>query len=176
MSLDAAVLSTIIEISNASIRRAVLLTPAHHFPHGVPLHPGRRKAVLDWAHRTDGYLLEDDYDGEFRYDRQPIGAVQGLDPDRWPTWGRQQEPVPGAAAGLDGVARGPGRPGGRRAGGQQFYVNALPSSPWPTSSQTATTTSTFAGCATYRRRRDALVQALALDFGISGLSAGLHLR
>ena len=58
---------------------AVLLTPAHHFPHGVPLHPARRAAVLDWAHRADGYLLEDDYDGEFRYDRQPIGAVQGLD-------------------------------------------------------------------------------------------------
>src|SRR6185312_1723192 len=61
---------------------AALLTPAHHFPHGVSLHPARRTAVLDWAHRTDGYLFEDDYDGEFRYDRQPIGAVQGLDPAR----------------------------------------------------------------------------------------------
>src|ERR1700754_3764652 len=45
-----------------------LLTPAHFFPHGVPLHPARRTAVIDWARRRDRYLLEDDYDGEFRYD------------------------------------------------------------------------------------------------------------
>ena len=63
-------------------RPAVLLTPAHHFPHGMPLHPARRTAVVDWAQRTGGYLFEDDYDGEFRYDRQPVGAVQALDPDR----------------------------------------------------------------------------------------------
>ena len=60
----------------------MLLTPAHHFPHGVSLHRSRRTAVVDWAERTGGYVLEDDYDGEFRYDRQPIGAVQGLAPDR----------------------------------------------------------------------------------------------
>ncbi|MEV0889992.1 PLP-dependent aminotransferase family protein [Promicromonospora sp. NPDC050262] len=61
---------------------AVLLTPAHQFPTGVALAPGRRAAVLDWAHRTGGLIVEDDYDGEFRYDRQPIGALQGLDPER----------------------------------------------------------------------------------------------
>ncbi|MEU5293702.1 PLP-dependent aminotransferase family protein [Streptomyces umbrinus] len=61
--------------------RAVLLTPAHQFPMGVPLHPDRRAAVVDWARRTGGLILEDDYDGEFRYDRQPVGALQGLDPD-----------------------------------------------------------------------------------------------
>lgn len=61
--------------------RAVLLTPAHQFPMGVPLHPDRRAAVVDWARRTGGLVLEDDYDGEFRYDRQPVGALQGLDPD-----------------------------------------------------------------------------------------------
>ncbi|MFD3378746.1 MULTISPECIES: PLP-dependent aminotransferase family protein [unclassified Streptomyces] len=60
---------------------AVLLTPAHQFPMGVPLHPDRRAAVVDWARRTGGLILEDDYDGEFRYDRQPVGALQGLDPD-----------------------------------------------------------------------------------------------
>ncbi|MFD7310501.1 PLP-dependent aminotransferase family protein [Promicromonospora sp. NPDC059942] len=61
---------------------AVLLTPAHQFPTGVALGPDRRAAVLEWAHRTGGLVVEDDYDGEFRYDRQPIGALQGLDPER----------------------------------------------------------------------------------------------
>ncbi|WP_182262817.1 PLP-dependent aminotransferase family protein [Rhodococcus sp. UFZ-B548] len=61
---------------------AVLLTPAHQFPTGVALSPQRRASVLDWARTTDGLILEDDYDGEFRYDRKPIGALQGLDPDR----------------------------------------------------------------------------------------------
>ncbi|MFE7899639.1 PLP-dependent aminotransferase family protein [Streptomyces sp. NPDC057424] len=62
--------------------RAVLLTPAHQFPTGGPLHPARRAAVIDWARARDGLVLEDDYDGEFRYDRKPVGAVQGLDPER----------------------------------------------------------------------------------------------
>jgi GntR family transcriptional regulator/MocR family aminotransferase len=60
----------------------VLLTPAHQFPTGGPLHRDRRAAVVDWARATGGVLLEDDYDGEFRYDREPVGAVQGLDPER----------------------------------------------------------------------------------------------
>ncbi|MFD8560710.1 MocR-like pyridoxine biosynthesis transcription factor PdxR [Streptosporangium canum] len=62
--------------------QAVLLTPAHQYPTGGALHPQRRAAVIDWARATGGLLLEDDYDGEFRYDREPVGAVQGLDPDR----------------------------------------------------------------------------------------------
>lgn len=61
---------------------AVLMTPAHQFPTGVALHPDRRAAAVDWARATGGLILEDDYDGEFRYDRQPVGALQGLDPDR----------------------------------------------------------------------------------------------
>ncbi|MFH9015752.1 PLP-dependent aminotransferase family protein [Streptomyces sp. NPDC017943] len=62
--------------------RAVLLTPAHQFPTGGPLHAARRAAVIDWARTRGGLVLEDDYDGEFRYDRKPVGAVQGLDPER----------------------------------------------------------------------------------------------
>ncbi|WP_244373967.1 aminotransferase-like domain-containing protein, partial [Streptomyces griseorubiginosus] len=62
--------------------RAVLLTPAHQFPTGGPLRPERRAAVVDWARARGGVVLEDDYDGEFRYDRRPVGAVQGLDPER----------------------------------------------------------------------------------------------
>ncbi|SEQ66559.1 PLP-dependent aminotransferase family protein [Streptomyces radiopugnans] len=62
--------------------RAALLTPAHQYPTGTPLHPDRRTAAVDWARATGGLVLEDDYDGEFRYDRQPVGALQGLDPER----------------------------------------------------------------------------------------------
>ncbi|MEU6350490.1 PLP-dependent aminotransferase family protein [Streptomyces sp. NPDC047072] len=62
--------------------RAVLLTPAHQFPTGGPLHAERRAAVVDWARARDGVVLEDDYDGEFRYDRKPVGALQSLDPER----------------------------------------------------------------------------------------------
>ncbi|MEU9500230.1 PLP-dependent aminotransferase family protein [Streptomyces sp. NPDC048196] len=62
--------------------RAVLLTPAHQFPTGVPLYPDRRAAAINWARESGGYVIEDDYDGEFRYDRRPVGALQGLDPER----------------------------------------------------------------------------------------------
>ncbi|MEU6845133.1 PLP-dependent aminotransferase family protein [Streptomyces sp. NPDC046716] len=61
--------------------RGVLLTPAHQFPTGGPLRPERRAAVVDWARGRGGLVVEDDYDGEFRYDRKPVGAVQGLDPE-----------------------------------------------------------------------------------------------
>jgi len=60
----------------------VLLTPAHQFPTGVPLSALRRRAVVEWARSTGGFVLEDDYDGEFRYDRRSIGALQSLAPDR----------------------------------------------------------------------------------------------
>ena len=61
---------------------AALLTPAHQYPTGVELRPDRRATAVDWARATGGLILEDDYDGEFRYDRQPVGALQGLDPER----------------------------------------------------------------------------------------------
>ncbi len=60
---------------------AALLTPAHQFPTGVPLHPDRRAAAVDWARARGAVIVEDDYDGEFRYDRQHVGALQDLDPD-----------------------------------------------------------------------------------------------
>ncbi|PFG16401.1 GntR family transcriptional regulator/MocR family aminotransferase [Propionicimonas paludicola] len=58
------------------------LTPAHHFPTGAVLSSQRRADALAWAERVDGLLLEDDYDAEFRYDRRPIGTLQGLAPNR----------------------------------------------------------------------------------------------
>ncbi|MEV6238208.1 PLP-dependent aminotransferase family protein [Lentzea sp. NPDC051838] len=60
---------------------AVLLTPSHQFPLGMALHSDRRAAVVDWARRRGTVVVEDDYDGEFRYDRSPVGALQGLDHD-----------------------------------------------------------------------------------------------
>lgn len=60
---------------------AVLVTPAHQFPTGGVLSPERRLALRDWARVTGGVIFEDDYDAELRYDREPVGAVQGLAPD-----------------------------------------------------------------------------------------------
>ncbi|WP_163795558.1 PLP-dependent aminotransferase family protein [Mycolicibacterium sediminis] len=157
---------------------ATLLTPAHHFPHGVPLHPSRRKAVLEWARRTGGYVFEDDYDGEFRYDRQPVGSVQGLAPDRVAYLGSTSKSLaPALRLGwmvlpddlVDRVLAA--------QGGQQFHVNGI----------VQLTMADFISKGSYdkhirrmrlryRRRRDRLVEALApFDVGISGLSAGLHL-
>ena len=62
--------------------RAVVLTPAHQYPRGVVLGARNRSAFVDWARREDGFIVEDDYDGEFRYDQQPVGAMQALAPDR----------------------------------------------------------------------------------------------
>jgi GntR family transcriptional regulator/MocR family aminotransferase len=61
---------------------AVLLSPAHSYPSGVVLSADRRVRLLDWARRADAFVIEDDYDAELRYDRLPVGALQGLDPER----------------------------------------------------------------------------------------------
>jgi GntR family transcriptional regulator / MocR family aminotransferase len=67
---------------DASQARAVVVTPAHQWPTGVVLGPARRRELIEWARRRDGYVIEDDYDAEFRYDKDPVGALQGLAPDR----------------------------------------------------------------------------------------------
>jgi GntR family transcriptional regulator/MocR family aminotransferase len=61
---------------------ALILTPSHQWPTGGVLSPQARAEVLAWSQRTGALVLEDDYDAEYRYDRAPIGAIQGLDPDR----------------------------------------------------------------------------------------------
>ena len=60
----------------------LILTPSHQWPTGGVLSPRARAAVLGWAQRTGALVLEDDYDAEYRYDRAPVGAMQGLDPHR----------------------------------------------------------------------------------------------
>jgi GntR family transcriptional regulator/MocR family aminotransferase len=60
---------------------AVVVTPAHHFPTGAVMSAERRAALVAWAKDRDALILEDDYDAEYRYDREPIGALHGLDPE-----------------------------------------------------------------------------------------------
>ncbi|MBL0887132.1 MocR-like pyridoxine biosynthesis transcription factor PdxR [Myceligenerans indicum] len=78
---------------DASGLEAVLVTPAHQFPTGVALAPGRRRELVAWSsgpsprtERPDGFparlVVEDDYDAEHRYDRPPVPALRGLAPDR----------------------------------------------------------------------------------------------
>ncbi|MFI5896315.1 PLP-dependent aminotransferase family protein [Actinoplanes sp. NPDC051513] len=71
-----------VEALGRSGARIVVVTPAHQWPTGVVMAPARRHALLAWARGNDGVVIEDDYDAEFRYDRDPVGALQGLAPDR----------------------------------------------------------------------------------------------
>jgi len=66
----------------ASGADAVVLTPSHQWPTGSVLSAERRAAVLRWAAGSGAVVIEDDYDAEFRYDRTPVGALQGLAPDQ----------------------------------------------------------------------------------------------
>ncbi|HEX8411012.1 MAG TPA: PLP-dependent aminotransferase family protein [Thermoanaerobaculia bacterium] len=59
--------------------RAVYVTPSHQYPLGVSMTVSRRLALLEWARRTRAWILEDDYDSEYRYASRPLGALQGLD-------------------------------------------------------------------------------------------------
>ncbi|EDY44754.2 GntR family transcriptional regulator [Streptomyces sp. SPB074] len=161
---------------------AVLLTPSHQFPTGGALLPARRTALVDWARAHDGLILEDDYDGEFRYDRQPVGALQGLDPERVVHLGTTSKSLatglrlgwavlPAALAtgslaphgGWGGTTWGPGAMDQLtfavflRSGAYDRHVRAMR--------------------LRYRRRRDALVAAVtarAPGVGVSGIAAGLH--
>jgi GntR family transcriptional regulator/MocR family aminotransferase len=71
-----------VDALRATGARVVILTPAHQWPTGVVLSPGRRHALAAWAAERDAMIIEDDYDAEFRYDREPVGVLQGLAPDR----------------------------------------------------------------------------------------------
>lgn len=157
---------------------AVLLTPAHHNPLGMPLSSSRRATVLEWAERTGGFVLDDDYDGEFRYDRQPIGALQALRPEKVAYLGSTSKSLSQALrlgwmvlpdALVAAVVEA--------AGGQQFTVDAI---------SQLTLADFIAGGyydrhirrmrARYRRRRDALVSVLSqFDVGVRGLAAGVNL-
>ncbi len=61
--------------------RFVCVAPSHQYPLGVTMSLARRLALLDWAQRVDGWIIEDDYDSEYRYSGKPLAALQGLDRD-----------------------------------------------------------------------------------------------
>ncbi len=71
-----------IEALRRSAADAAFLTPAHHYPTGAVMAPDRRADLLAWADERGALILEDDYDAEYRYDREPIGAIHGLAPER----------------------------------------------------------------------------------------------
>jgi GntR family transcriptional regulator / MocR family aminotransferase len=60
---------------------AVVLSPAHQYPTGAVLSPGRRAGLIAWARRRGGLIVEDDYDAEYRYDHDPVASLQGMAPD-----------------------------------------------------------------------------------------------
>lgn len=157
---------------------AVLLTPAHQFPMGVPLHRDRRAAVVDWARRTGGWVLEDDYDGEFRYDRQPVGALQGLDPDHVVYLGTASKSLaPGLRLGWMVLPPALVEEVTAAKGGTDTcgVLDQLTLAEFLTSG--AYDRHVRASRLRYRRRRDALVRALAEEaphLEVTGIAAGLH--
>ena len=68
-------------IRRADHARGVYVTPAHQYPLGVAMSVSRRMQLLDWACRRGAWIVEDDYDSEYRYDGRPLAALQGLDRD-----------------------------------------------------------------------------------------------
>ncbi|WP_420079840.1 PLP-dependent aminotransferase family protein [Streptomyces sp. JL4002] len=155
---------------------AVLLTPAHQFPTGAALAPARRAAVVDWARSTGGLVLEDDYDGEFRYDRQAVGALQGLDPERVVYLGTASKYLaPGLRIGWMVVPPGM----------VDEVLAVKGATDWTSSALEQLTLAAFITSGAYdrhvrgmrlryRRRRDELVAAVGDRVAVSGIAAGLH--
>ena len=159
---------------------AIVVTPAHQFPTGAVMAPERRADLVAWANRADRLIIEDDYDAEFRYDRNAIGAIQGLDPCRVIHVGTASKTLaPGIRLGwmslpdelVDEVraakaAQDSGSPSHRAAGPRR-------------SSSTSGDYDRHVARArhVYRQRRDALIAALARHLPglpIQGAAAGLH--
>jgi len=158
---------------------AVLVTPAHQFPTGVVLSPGRRAALLEWAERRDALVVEDDYDAEFRYDRAPVGALKGLAPERVAYLGSASKTLaPTLRLGWLVAPSALVRP----LAEQQLYTVIAP----PRLEQLAFADFLERGeldrhlrrmRVRYRRRRDVLVRAVERELPetrVRGIAAGLH--
>jgi len=151
---------------------AVLLTPAHQFPLGSTLSPQRRREVVAWARSAGGIVVEDDYDGEFRYDRRPVGALQALAPEHVIYAGTASKSLaPGVRLGwlvVPGPLLDP-------------VLAARAHGDWPSAIDQLTLAELIASGGydrhvrrmriAYRRRRDQL--ASVVD-GVRGIDAGLH--
>jgi GntR family transcriptional regulator/MocR family aminotransferase len=169
----------VVEALAATGAGAVVLTPAHQWPTGVVLAPDRRRALIAWAAEQGAIIIEDDYDAEFRYDRDPVGALQGLAPDDVVALGTVSKSLaPGVRLGW---ALCP--PSLTEAIGEEKRLNDRGS---PVLDQLAVATLIQSGRydrhlrrmrATYVARRGALVDALsrhAPAVELSGLAAGFH--
>jgi GntR family transcriptional regulator / MocR family aminotransferase len=159
--------------------RAVLLSPAHQFPLGIALAPERRRQVADWAARTGGVVIEDDYDGEFRYDRQAVGALQSIAPEHVVYVGTASKSlVPGLRlgwlalpAGLDADVAARKQAAARLSSSldQLALAEFIRSGSYDRQVRRSRLA--------YRQRRDRLVTALARDVPavqVTGIAAGLH--
>ncbi len=154
---------------------AAVVTPAHQYPTGVTLRPARRHALVDWARATGAVVVEDDYDGEYRYDRQPVGAVQGTAPDHVVYAGSASKTLgPGVRLGwlvLPPRLVDPVVDVKRHTTRQTETLSQLTLADLITSH--AYDRHIRAGRLRYRRRRDLLVSTLR-DHTAHGVSAGLH--
>ena len=159
--------------------RAVIVGPTHQFPTGVVLSAGRRAALLAWARRVDGLILEDDYDAEFRYDRRPVGTMQGTDPSRVALLGSLSKTL-SPALGIGWAVTPPawtrrfratvGPPAGPSTLDQLTFAAFLETGAYDRHLRAARKR--------FRRRRDRLVRALAERLPAArllGVAAGLHL-
>ena len=158
---------------------AVLLTPTHQFPLGASLAPARRRQVTDWAASTGGVVIEDDYDGELRYDRPAVGALQALAPERVVYAGTASKSLaPGLRLGwlvlpahlVGQVAEAKGAAGRLSSSLDQLTLAEFISSG-------AYDRQVRRVRLAYRRRRDRLVAALrreAPQVRVTGIAAGLH--
>ncbi|MFF7471991.1 aminotransferase class I/II-fold pyridoxal phosphate-dependent enzyme [Streptomyces sp. NPDC008092] len=164
---------------HASGVRAAVTTPAHQYPTGIACSAGRRTRLLEWARSVDGLLLEDDYDGDFRYDRAPVGALQGLDPERVAYMGSVSKSLaPGLRLGwllvpeflADSVVdRKRTMDLGHPSLDQAVFARFLERGDYDRQLRRCQRA--------YRERRDVLVAALAEHFPharVSGIAAGLH--
>ncbi|KEF07358.1 MULTISPECIES: MocR-like pyridoxine biosynthesis transcription factor PdxR [Streptomyces] len=159
--------------------RATLLTPAHQFPTGVPLHPDHRAAAINWARSTGSLILEDDYDGEFRYDRQPVGSLQGLDPDHVVHLGSVSKSLsPALRLGWMVLPERLVEPVLAAKGEREAWAGVTDQLTLADFIERGAYDRHVRGMRLrYRRRRDRLVAALAASaphITVSGIAAGLH--
>jgi GntR family transcriptional regulator/MocR family aminotransferase len=158
--------------------KAVIVSPAHQFPSGVVLSPRRRAALLDWARGTDGLIIEDDYDAEFRYDRRPVGALQGAGKSSVALTGSVTKTL-SPALGIGWMTIPPSwaplvraalvRPSGPPVLDQLAFAAFVQTGSYDRHLRVARTR--------YRARRDRMVRALAEhlpDGRVLGVAAGLH--
>jgi GntR family transcriptional regulator/MocR family aminotransferase len=159
--------------------RAVIVGAAHQFPTGTVLSPERRARLVRWAREVGGYLIEDDYDAEFRYDRHPIAVMQGMEPRRVFLLGSVSKTL-SPALGLGWLVAPAAMTSALRA------ANLVAAAP-PVLDQLALATFIDRGWydahlraarRRFRARRDLLVRTLAAQVPegrVAGTAAGLHI-